>query len=268
MRWQFEWLYRLGLLTLLLTAGWSVWVEAQAPANTNNPTNGVAGQVANVINHWHEQPLSLTFGLDQVDFLRKTTLMDQPLWKYLAFLIFIILAFYVAQLIDKLVNIWLKRWNEQAPTEQHQLLLDLLHGPVKMVAFVSFLHIGLSLFDWPFYAQLILSRILIVLVACSVTYLALKLVDLLLGVWQEQIISTQDKNFATQLIPLVSKMAKAGLIIAAVLLTADNLGVKITSALAGLSVGDWLWGWRPKTRSPTCSARWPFFWTSRFTWEI
>jgi MscS family membrane protein len=62
-------------------------------------------------------------------------------------------------------------------------------------------------------------------------------VDLLLGVWHEKIVSPQDKAFAAQLLPFISKVAKTAIIIAAVVLTADNLEIKITSLLAGLSVG-------------------------------
>jgi len=253
MKWRFEWVYRLGLATLLLVAFWAVWAEAQAPAGANAPaadagkTNQLqtaaptnAAGVVTVQTKIFESSwprVNLSFGLDKVTVLRETTLLDQPLWKYIAFLIYVILAFYVAKLMDLLVNVWLKRVTAKTKTDKDDLLLELLHGPVKMVAFVIFLHIGLSLFDWPYHAQLILSRGLIVVVAYSVTYLSLKLVDLLLGLWQEQIVAPQDRVFATQLLPLVSKVSKAGLLIAAVLLTADNLDIKITSALAGLSVG-------------------------------
>jgi len=37
MKWRFEWVYRLGLATLLLVAFWAVWAEAQAPAGANAP---------------------------------------------------------------------------------------------------------------------------------------------------------------------------------------------------------------------------------------
>ena len=239
MKWRFEWLYRLGLAALFLLAFWAVWAEAQEPARTNNPPALAAhpNWVDKVLTRVNEPAGAMTFGLDKVDFLRETTVLNQPLWKYLASLIYIVLAFYVAKLMDLLVNVWLKRLTARTKTDKDDLLLKLLHGPVKMVAFVIFLHIGLSLFDWPDHAQLLLSRGLIVVVAYSVTYLGLKLVDLLLGLWKEQIVSPQDQIFATQLMPLVSKVAKAALLIAAVLLTADNLDIKITSALAGLSVG-------------------------------
>jgi MscS family membrane protein len=62
-------------------------------------------------------------------------------------------------------------------------------------------------------------------------------VDLLLGVWREKIVSPQDKAFAEQLIPLAGKSAKIAIIIAATLLTADNLNIQIKTLLAGLSVG-------------------------------
>ncbi len=115
--------------------------------------------------------------------------------------------------------------------------MKLLRGPVKVVAFVILLNIGLGMFDWPARAQLLMSRGLIVIVACSVTYVAMKLVELGLGLWRETIVSARDRAFAEQLFPLLSKVTKVGLVIAAAVLTADNLDIRITSLLAGLSVG-------------------------------
>ena len=221
MKWRFAWVYRLGLLALLILGVWAVWRAAQegAPSGalaavagrTNAPVQNfyLAGIFTNAagIGTTNVAAWVPTFGLDQVDALRQTAVLGQPLWKYLAFLIFIVLAFFVARLIDWIVNVWLKRLTTRSKSDPGDLLLELLHGPVKMVAFVIFLHIGLSLFDWPYHAQLILSRGLIVVVAYSVTYLSLKLVDLLLGLWQEQIVAPQDRVFATQLLPLVSQVS-------------------------------------------------------------
>jgi MscS family membrane protein len=98
-------------------------------------------------------------------------------------------------------------------------------------------NIGLGVFDWPARAQLMLSRGLIVVVACSVTYVAIQVVELLLGLWREKIVAVQDRVFGELLFPLLSKLAKVAVVAAAAMLTADNLGVKINSLLAGLSVG-------------------------------
>ena len=143
----------------------------------------------------------------------------------------------MAWLLDLFVTVWLRKLAAKTASKYDDLILDLLRGPVKVVAFVIFLNIGLNIFEWPEHAQIFLSHGLIVVVACSVTYVTLKFVDLLLGVWREKIVSPQDKAFAEQLIPLAGKSAKIVIIIAATLLTADNLNIQIKTLLAGLSVG-------------------------------
>lgn len=181
--------------------------------------------------------MQFSFGLNQVDYLRNTVVLNQPLWKYLSFLIFIVLAFYVAKLIDFIINAWLKKIAARTETVYDDLLLDLLRGPVKVVAFVILLHVGLSTFEWPEPAGKYLSHGLVVIMACSVTYVLLRLVDLMLGIWREKVVHEQDKVFAAQLFPVFSKATKVVIVIGAALLTADNLDIQIKTLLAGLSVG-------------------------------
>ena len=240
MKWRFEWCYRLGLAVLFVIAFWSVWASAQTTstnltAHAITITKPAAVDPASVTNKLQ----ALTFGLDKIDFLNKPEheIIGQPLWKYLASLIYIALAFCAAWLLDLLVNVWLKKLAAKTETKYDDLILELLRGPVKVVAFVVLLNIGLNIFEWPDKAQNFLSHVLILVVACSVTYVILKFIDLLLGIWREKIVSPQDKQFAEQLIPFVSKVVKTALIIAAVLLTTENLGMDIKTLLAGLSVG-------------------------------
>jgi MscS family membrane protein len=232
MKFRYEYVYRAALLALLLTAFLTVWASAQdstntVPATTNSP---LALKIK-------LPSQAMSFGLDQVELLRENAFLGQPLWKYVASLIYILLAFYIAKLLDFIVNHWLKRIAAKTETKYDDLVLELIRGPVKVVAFVVFLNIGLSVFDWPATAEKWLARLLVIVVACSVTYVILKFVDLLLGIWREKIVSPEDKQFAEQLIPLVGKTAKVVLIIAAALLTADNLQIEIKTLLAGLSVG-------------------------------
>lgn len=231
MKFRFEFIYRLGLALLALVAFWAVWANAEPSTVTNLPP--AAESTGTSTNQFQ----ALTFGLDKIDSLNKYKPLGQPLWKYLASLIYIVLAVCVAWFLDFVVSAWLRRVSARKKTSYDDLLLKLLRGPVKVVAFVILLNVGLGVFDWPAHAQLMLSRGLIVVVACSVTYLAIKVVEVLLGLWREKIVSVQDRAFAEQLFPLLSKVAKIAVVIAAAVLTADNLDIKINSLLAGLSVG-------------------------------
>jgi MscS family membrane protein len=239
MKFRFDYFYRAGLIALFLLAGWTVWAEIQTPTNAPSltvtnariaPSSASEGSTTNKIQ-------ALTFNVDKIDFLKEHEFLGQPLWKYAASLIYIALAFVVAWLLDFIVNHWLKRLAAKTETKYDDLILELVRVPVKIVAFVIFLNIGLGVFDWPARAESFFSHGLIIIVACSVTYVVLKFVDLLLGLWREKVVSPEDKQFAEQLIPLIGKSVKVFIVIAAALLTADNLQIEIKTLLAGLSVG-------------------------------
>jgi MscS family membrane protein len=238
MNWRFAWIYRLGLVVLFVVAFFAVWASAQEITNAvpaKSPT--LAGGKSLLLPELNLPKDALTFGLDKIPFLVEQQPLGQPLWKYFASLIYIVLAFGVAWLLDFIINGVLKRITARTETKYDDLLLELLRGPVKVIAFVVFFHIGLGIFQWPAAAELFLSRTLIIVVACSVTYVVLKVVDLLLNLWHEKVTTPEDKIFAEQLIPLVGKSAKVGIVIGAALVTADNLNIKIQTLLAGLSVG-------------------------------
>ena len=128
----FRWLW----LVLLLIALGSLWAIAQ----TNTNKLGTASkQPSGVIKR--AELLSgdyLTFGLDRLEPLNHHYFLGQPLWKYPASLIYILLAFYVSKLIDFVARVWLKRLAQRTQTKLDDLLLQLLEGPIKVVVFVLF----------------------------------------------------------------------------------------------------------------------------------
>ncbi len=99
----------------------------------------------------------MSFGLDRIPGLG-IQFMGNPLWQYLAFLIYVVLAFYVSKFMDYLIQVQLKKWAAKTETKFDDLLLDLLKGPVKVISFVIFLHLGLRLFAWPAWAETFISN--------------------------------------------------------------------------------------------------------------
>ena len=149
-----------------------------------------------------------SFGLDRIQILEVYKLFDIPLWQYCASLIYIFLAFYVSKFLDFLTRVWLKRWAAKSVTKFDDLLLDLLNGPVKIIAFVIFLRIGLEVFSWPLMVQTFLTKGFTVIVAISLTYTVLKFIDLVLGYWKQRAGDHRDKAFDEQLFPIIRKSLK------------------------------------------------------------
>src|SRR5712691_6106362 len=158
----------------------------------------------------------LHFGLDQLEVLDRPV-FEIPLWQYLAAFIYIFLAFYAAKLVDLLVRGQLSRWTRKTKTQFDDLLLDLARGPVKVIAFVALLQVGLR-----------------IIIAVSITYMVLKFIDLVMGYWKRRL-ETED-SIGKHLLPLISNTLKVFVAVVAVLLTLQNLGLNITSLIASLSI--------------------------------
>jgi MscS family membrane protein len=178
----------------------------------------------------------MTFGLDRVPWLR-FQVVGNPLWQYLASLIYIILAFYVSKVLDYLIQVQLRKWAARTKTRFDDLMLDLLHGPVKIVSFVILLHIGLRVFAWPVWAANFISSGLKLIVAGSLTYVAIKFVDLVMGLWRQRVEATQEAMLDMHLFPIISKTLKIFVVVVSVLVTSQNLGMNVTGLLASLSIG-------------------------------
>jgi MscS family membrane protein len=237
MKLKFERIFHAYIVALIALLLWSVWASAQT-ANTNAPAIGQSNTNVSSAN-----PLSglkqdyLTFGLNRVTWLNETRIFSEPLWKYLASLIYIFLAFYISKFLDFLTRIWLKKLAAKTRTQLDDLLLSVLNGPIKIVSFVIFLHVGLDIFSWPAWAEALLSKGLNIIVACSLTYVTLKVIDLLLGYWYRRAASPEDEQFNKQLFPIIRKSLKVFVVIVAALVTLQNLGLDITSLIASLSIG-------------------------------
>ncbi|MCC6232719.1 MAG: mechanosensitive ion channel family protein [Verrucomicrobiales bacterium] len=247
MRQRFEAFYRLILVLLAVGLFWSVWVRAaEAPSSAVATNAAAAGSGVSTNEAGPKLGVNLlptidsqylTFGLDQVPWLREQRFLGIALWQYVASFLFIFLAFYVAKFLDFLTRIWLKRWAERTQTKADDLLLELANGPVKVVAFVFLLHIGLSVFAWPTTVERWLGNAMKVIVALSITYAILKIVDIVVGAWRDRVREEDDRGFDKQLMPILRKALKAVVLVVATLVTLDNVGVNITGLIASLSIG-------------------------------
>jgi MscS family membrane protein len=176
------------------------------------------------------------FGLDRIHALQ-ADFLGYPVWGYLASLVFVLLAFYGSKLLDYLIQVQLRKWAQKTATRLDDLLVDLLRGPVKIVSFVILLHLGMRVYAWPSWAAEFISAGLKLTVAGSLTYLAIKVVDLLMGLWQQRALATQEGVLDLHLLPVIRKTLKIFVVVVAVLVTCQNLGMHVTGLLASVSIG-------------------------------
>lgn len=205
-------------------------------AQTTNVTNSVAPVGITTAPSAAEATPWLAGWLEQFQWLQIKWL-GNPLWQYVVALLYIVVAFYASKLVDFIFRVQLKKLTAKTKSTWDDLLVDLVRGPVKLITFVILLHIGLRVFAWPEWAASFISNGLKIVVAASVTYVAIKFVDLGMGVWRKRVETGEDAILDAQLFPVVSKSAKVFVVVVAVLVTTQNLGMNVTGLLASLSIG-------------------------------
>ena len=219
-------------LTGLAWLGGTVWAVAQTATNARPAaTNLVVKPLV-----WRGTNSWLTFGLDRVEGLDRD-ILGIPLWQYAASAIYVVLAFYLAKAVDWLVTAYLKRRANRTPAKYDTVIADTVHGPIKVLLFVALLHIGLTIIQWPPRMEKWIALSLHLVVACALTYLALKTLQVSLDLWKPQVFGADEKYFREQLLPIVRNFLRIFILIVAGLLTCQNLGLDITSLLASLSIG-------------------------------
>jgi MscS family membrane protein len=220
------------IVLLLAVFFWSFWMEARAATNDLvGPDSRAAAAGARAPSGW------LTFGLDRLPFLQSREIAGIPLWQYASSLIYIFLAFYISKFLDHFIRNRVRQWAMKTTTKLDDLFLELVRGPVKIVAFVILLHIGMKVYAWPEVLENFFSKGLKIFVACSITYVLIKGVDLLIGVWQQRSSTPGNEQFSKQLLPLIRKSLKVFVVVVAALVTSQNLGLNVTGLIASLSIG-------------------------------
>jgi len=223
------------MAALLFLWAWALWAEVSTPTNQAPVITNQPSALVRKVEQLESSPL--TFKLDEVPVLRDNTLLGEPLWKYVASLAYVLLAFLLAKFLDVVTNVWLKKVALRTETKLDDLVLELLRGPIKLVAFVLLLNIGLNLFSWSGRAKLYFSKSLILVVAAALTYLAIQVTNVLLETWRKRHGQEADRRFNEQLFSVIRISLNTFIVVVAVLVTAQNMDINITAAIASLSIG-------------------------------
>jgi MscS family membrane protein len=249
-----RWSIPLWLFLCVVGIGWALWSSAVAqdtatpdpaapPATgtataTNSGPPNLLQPIASVLPAGdfiasHQDTLS--FGLNRVASLQKTFL-GIPRWQYVSTLLYIALAFVVSTLLDTLIKTRLKGWATKTETQWDDILVGLADGPVRVISFVIFLHIGLQLFAWPPAAERYVSHLTVIMVALSVLYVLLKSVDAVISIWRSRLAEDGDKAFNNSFLLLIGKGIKIFIGVVAIFTLVQNLGINITALLGSVSI--------------------------------
>jgi MscS family membrane protein len=115
-------------------------------------------------------------------------------------------------------------------------MVDVVRKPIRLVITIAAIWLALSPFEVPASYRKLVDNLMLILTAILVTFVLLKLVDLLIAFIKPRVQATESK-LDDQLLPIVAKTLKIFILVVAVLVMMQNLGYNVTSILAGLGIG-------------------------------
>ncbi len=157
------------------------------------------------------------------------------MWQYLIFLGYIVAAVFASKLMDLLLCRAFKASDQSAKSGAAERLLRLLRTPLKLALFIFLLHVGVRPMNKPVWLQEYLDHGFGILIAITVTYAAVRAVDFGFEITREHL-RKHARRTQDPILLLLERAARIFVIGVAILVTADNNGIKVGGVLASLGL--------------------------------
>ena len=171
-----------------------------------------------------------------IQFITDYSLFGNELWRYLVFLLIILLVYPPLKKISaKLVSGVLTRWAEKTSIKFDDMIVKSLNPPINMFIFAAMFYIASSFIN-PGEIKVVLDKVFSFLIIVPIVYFLIKFTTEFLGFYRKDSVENKRKvNEAA--IDLLMQIIRVILVLIGVLLILGNLGYDISALLAGLGVG-------------------------------
>jgi len=123
-----------------------------------------------------------------------------------------------------------------ARKELYENLVGFARNPLKLILATFTFWVGVNIFDLPEKTELVIQNLFLALLAITVCYVLLKIIDAVVSFLKPKVAQTESK-LDDHLLPILNTTLKSFVVLVAILLVIQNMGYNITSLLAGLGLG-------------------------------
>jgi MscS family membrane protein len=168
-----------------------------------------------------------------VEYLNKV-LFGNEVWRYLAFLIALLVTYPLGKISIFIVNNVLFRWAKKTNIKFDDILINSLNPSINLFIFAGMFYFGSSFINQGQYS-IVFDRIFNFLVIIPIVFFMIKLSTETIGYYMKKDRSKKKINEAA--VDLLMKIIRISLFAIGILLIIANLGYNVSALLAGLGVG-------------------------------
>jgi MscS family membrane protein len=170
------------------------------------------------------------------DRLTYTQWLGVAVWRWMALLLLVPLAYGVSFLIALILLSLASPIYRRTPTAVDDRLVEMLKGPLRLFLAVCLFHYGMISLALPLLLRQLLGQLELVAATAAVAWFLLRLTDMAAERANRVLVHMQRAG-ATSMVPLGRRIVKALVLSVAVLAVLDNAGFDLRAILTGLGVG-------------------------------
>lgn len=159
------------------------------------------------------------------------------LLQYVQFLATIIISIIAGKVISFVIKNHLRKITDKTKTDLDDLLLDMVEKPVWAVTVLTGFMVGFQFLNASPEIAAIYYNIFNILTVLLVAWVLVSFVDKFMQRVLAPIVSKTDTKLDDQIIPILSKITKAAIVLLALIIVISNFGYDVTALVAGLGIG-------------------------------
>lgn len=168
--------------------------------------------------------------------LMRPLFLDVPAWRWIALLLLVPLAYFIAKLVALFFVGIFDRVRRRVGRPMASRVVGSSPGPLRLFFAVVLFHIGMLNLELPLLLRAGLRMLEMIVALTAITWFVLRVIDVGFEVARAALLNSQ-RQAAIAVIPLARRIAKALVASIAVLFVLDNLGFDSKAVLAGLGIG-------------------------------
>ena len=160
---------------------------------------------------------------------------ELELWQWIGLLAVLLLAYFIGLVMASLIVRIARRLVSRTQTTLDDRVLKLTSGPLTATLTVGLLYFGTLFLRLSVGGQRVMGGLCKAAVVVTLTWLALRIVDLVAEVIEHKF-TKSGETMAITVVPVARRVVKVFLIIIAVMSALQNMGYNVTGLIAGLGV--------------------------------
>lgn len=169
-------------------------------------------------------------------FFFDVSVLELELWQWIGLLILVPFAYVLGMLSSAAIMRIARRLVGRTETALDDLVLQAISAPLTLTLGIALFWGGSLLLRLSVFAQQRLALIAQGLIVVTLTWLAVRIVDVAAHTMRERLLAKGDTAAAT-IVPMGARVAKVFLFVIALLSALQNMGYNVTGLIAGLGIG-------------------------------